>query len=185
MLLQVAPRDLPWGAAPPQWRSRVTAVALQLNQDPALGCCETGISADALRAPHARRFALNHTAVWLARRSHAAPPSGRVVDWVTPSDACCWAIAVAQQRPCISTCHCSGARVQGRRLQERVETRRPSACCPWPRLRHGPAPVKAGSLPSGVVAANREEPEYHPSCRRGGSRACVCLVSCLGPVGCV
>ena len=88
-------------------------VALQLNQHPALGCCETGISADALRAPHARQFALNHTAVWLARRSHAAPPSGRVVDWVTPSDACCWATAMAQQRPYISTCHCSGARVHG------------------------------------------------------------------------
>ena len=40
--------------------------------------------------------------------------------------------------------------------RERVETRRPSACCLWPRLRHRPAPSKEGSLHSGVVAANRE-----------------------------
>ena len=41
-------------------------------------------------------------------------------------------------------------------VQERVETRHPSACCIRPRLRHGPAPAKAGSRLSGVVIANRE-----------------------------
>lgn len=58
--------------------------------------------------------------------------------------------------------------------QERVETRRPSACCLRPRLKHRPAPAKAGSLLSGVVAANREG-------RRAAARAAAVAssVSCL------
>ena len=75
-------------------------------------------------------------------------------------------------------------RAQGRRLQERVETRRPSACCLWPRLRHGPAPVKAGSLPSSVVTANRESRSTTSHATAvAPSSVCVCLRYIFRPGG--
>lgn len=58
--------------------------------------------------------------------------------------------------------------------QERVETRRPSACCLRPRLKHRPAPAKAGSLLSGVVAANREDRRAATRAAAVASSVCAC-----------
>ena len=94
------------GAAPPQWRGCATAVATAA-QYPALGRRETGISADALRAPHTGRCPLSH------RRGIGAAESRRPTGglwWIglrraTPALS---HRSGKQQRHRISACHRSG-----------------------------------------------------------------------------
>ena len=124
-------------------------------------CCETGISADALIALCSRRRALSRRC-GTASRHRASPLAGAQ------------GLGCAERRLRLLR-RCGAARAASRaHQQERVETRRPSACCLRPRLKHRPAPAKAGSLLSGVVAANREDRRAATRAAAVASSVCAC-----------
>ena len=159
MLLQVAPGESLWGArrrraatvataataAPQQWQQQL---------DPGPWMPRDG---DFGRRPESptrcsmARCAASVATAWL---------------WNAGPSASAWWIGLCRATPAPPR-NSGGSRTLTRRaavvatltraaVQERVETRHPSACCIRPRLRHGPAPARAGSRLSGVVTANRE-----------------------------